>query len=102
MELVLTGEFIGAQEAVMRGLASRMVKTENCLTEAIDLAFKISKFSRISVIKAKEAVNVSFETSLSQGLDYEKRLFWSTFALEDQKIGMNAFANKKNPEFKNK
>ena len=102
MELILTGEFMGAQEALQRGLVSRVVKTENCLNEAINLAYKISKFSRISVVKAKEAVNASFETTLTKGLDYEKRLFWSTFATEDQKIGMNAFANKKTPEFKNK
>ena len=93
---------MSAQESLQRGLVSRVVKTETCLSEAINLAFKISKFSRISVIKAKEAVNASYETTLTQGLNYEKRLFWSTFATEDQKLGMNAFANKKIPEFKNK
>jgi len=102
MELILTGDFMSAQEALLRGLVSRVVKTEKCLEEAIETGHKISKFSRVAVALAKESVNTSYETSLTQGLQYEKRLFWSTFALEDQKIGMNAFSDKKKAEFKNK
>jgi enoyl-CoA hydratase/carnithine racemase len=102
MELILTGDFMNANEALQRGLVSRVVKTESTLNEAIEVAHKISKYSQIAVIKCKDAVNASYETSLSQGLSYEKRLFWATFATEDQKIGMNAFASKKIPEFKNK
>lgn len=102
MELILTGEFMNSNEALQRGLVSRVVKTENTVNEAIEVAHKISKFSQIAVIKCKDAVNTSYETTLSQGLNYEKRIFWATFATEDQKIGMNAFASKKIPEFKNK
>ena len=83
MELCLTGDFMNAEEANMRGLVSKVVKTEETVGEAMTIARKISTKSSISTLMAKECVNQAFETSLQQGLLYEKRLFHATFATAD-------------------
>ena len=102
MEMVLTGEPMKAQEALQRGLVSRVVPAEKSLDEAIELAKKIASFSRVVTVSCKDAVNAAYETTLKQGISYEQRLFWATFATEDRKIGMDSFANKKTPEWKHK
>lgn len=102
MEMVLTGDFMKAQEALTRGLVSRIVPQDKCYEEALEMAKKIAAQPRLIAIACKEVVNAAYETSLSQGLLFEKRVFYGTFATEDRKIGMEAFANKKPAEFKNK
>jgi len=83
MELTLTGDFMDAEEAAMRGLVSRVVPTDQTVDEALKIARKISTKSKPTVVMAKEAVNQALETSLQQGLLYERRLFHSTFATQD-------------------
>jgi len=100
MELVLTGDHMTAEEAVARGLASRIVPASDLVADALDTARKIAAQSKPIVSMAKTAVNASFETSLSEGLHLERQLFYSTFATEDQKIGMKAFVDKATPEFR--
>lgn len=100
MQMILTGEFINAEEAYRLGLAVKVV--ENALTESKKLAKKINKFSSLTISVAKDAVKTAYETPLAQGLEYEKRLFWSTFATQDQKEGMSAFKEKRQAVFKNK
>ena len=102
MELVLTGRRMDAAEAERCGLVSRVVKAEELIEEAIKTAEKIASFSRPAVMMAKEAVNRAFETSLAEGIRFERRLFHATFAIEDQKEGMAAFAEKRAPEFRNR
>eukprot|EP01120_Amphizonella_sp_Union-15-10_P005863 TRINITY_DN1797_c0_g1_i1.p1 TRINITY_DN1797_c0_g1~~TRINITY_DN1797_c0_g1_i1.p1 ORF type:complete len:219 (+),score=54.04 TRINITY_DN1797_c0_g1_i1:91-657(+) len=102
MEMVLTGEFINAETAEKIGLVSKVVPEEDLLKEATTLAEKISSFSRPIVAMAKECVNKSYETSLTEGLSVERKTFFSTFATEDQKIGMKAFAEKTNPQWQHK
>jgi len=92
MELILTGEFMSAQEAKERNLVSRVVKHEDLVIDAVATAKKIASFSRPVVMMAKEVVNKSFETTLATGLDYERRVFHSTFAMTDREEGMAAFA----------
>ncbi|XP_031777728.1 probable enoyl-CoA hydratase, mitochondrial [Nasonia vitripennis] len=101
MEIVLTGQQITAQEAEKSGLVSKVVPAEQLVSEAVKLAEKIASHSQVAVAMAKDSVNKAYETTLQQGLDYEKRLFWATFATADQKEGMKAFAEKRAPEFKN-
>ncbi|CAG9322596.1 unnamed protein product [Blepharisma stoltei] len=100
MELVLTGDFMGAQEAQQRGLVSRVVAEDNLVEEAMNVAKKIAGYSLPMVMMAKECVNQSFETTLATGLLYERRMFHSTFAYFDRREGMSSFLNKKKPEFK--
>lgn len=102
MELCLTGDFMGAEEACTRGLVSKVVKTEETVNEALTIARKIATKSSISTLMAKECVNQAFETSLQQGLLYEKRMFQASFATEDQKEGMNAFSEKRKANWTNK
>jgi enoyl-CoA hydratase len=102
MELVLTGDFIGAAEAKERGLVSRIEPVDKLVHEALALGKKIAGFSQPVVALAKECVNSAFEMNLQAGLIFEKRVFHSTFGLHDRKEGMNAFANKRNPEFKDR
>ena len=102
MDMILTGRMMDAEEAERAGLASRIVPADGLVEEAMKTAAKIASMSRPSVIMAKEAVNRAFETTLSEGVRFERRLFHSTFATEDQKEGMAAFAEKRKPVFRNR
>ncbi|SCX05798.1 putative enoyl-CoA hydratase echA8 [Agrobacterium sp. DSM 25558] len=102
MDLVLTGRMMDAAEAERAGLVSRIVPQERLLDEALEAASVIAKLSRASVMMAKESVNRSFEVSLSEGLRFERRLFQSLFATQDQKEGMAAFVEKRKPAFQNR
>jgi enoyl-CoA hydratase len=102
MEMVLTGRQIGAEEAERCGLVSRVVPVAELVDEAVKVGNQIAKLSRPVVMMAKEAVNRAYETTLAEGITFERRLFHSTFATEDQKEGMSAFAEKRQAEFKNR
>ena len=102
MEMILTGRLMEAAEAERCGLVSRIVAPDTLLDEAVVTAAKIATFSQPVVMMAKEAVNRAFETSLSEGLRFERRLIHSMFALEDQKEGMSSFVEKRKPVFKNR
>jgi enoyl-CoA hydratase len=102
MDLVLTGRMMDAAEAERAGLVSRIVPGDRLVDEAIGAASKIAAFPRAAVLMAKEAVNRSFETTLGEGLRFERRLFHSLFATADQKEGMAAFAGKRPPQFSNR
>jgi len=102
MEMVLTGKRIGAEEAKTLGLVSKVVPKEAYLTEAKKVATEISGKSPVAIRLAKMAVNKAFEMGLSQGLDFERELFYLLFASEDKKEGMKAFMEKRKPEFKGK
>lgn len=99
MDLILTGRMIDAAEAERAGLVSRIVPAENLLTEANTVAATIAGMSRSAARMAKEAVNRAFETTLTEGLLYERRLFHSAFATDDQTEGMTAFIDKRAPNF---
>ncbi|KPB01946.1 enoyl-CoA hydratase [Ahrensia marina] len=102
MDMILTGRMMNADEAESCGLVSRVVADGELLEEAISTAQKIADYSLPSVMLAKEAVNRAYETTLEEGLRFERRVFHSTFALEDQKEGMTAFIEKRSPSFKNR
>ena len=102
MDMILTGRMMEAVEAERCGLVSRIVSQEKLLEEAVNAASKIASFSQPVVMMAKEAVNRAFETSLGEGLRFERRVIHSMFALDDQKEGMSAFVEKRKPVFKNK
>ncbi len=102
MEMVLTGKFISADEAYQFGLVNRVVPVELYLNEAVKLAQEIAEMSPIAVQLAKESVNKAFDSTLQEGLFYERKNFYMLFASEDQKEGMNAFVEKRKPEFKGK
>jgi len=102
MDLVLTGRMMDAAEAERSGLVSRIVPADKLLEEAFAVADKIAALSRPSVMMAKESVNRSYETTLAEGVRFERRLFHSLFATEDQKEGMAAFVEKRKPAFKNR
>lgn len=102
MEMNLTGDMINAEEALAFGLVSHVVKHDDLLPTAKKIAGKIAKLSRPIVILAKESVNAAYNTTLDQGMNTERRLFHSTFALDDRKEGMSAFAEKRAPNFVHK
>lgn len=102
MEMVLTGKFISAEEALRMGLVNRIVPNELLLTETIKLAQTIASHSPTAVALAKESVLQSYNTTLDQGLLFERKNFYLTFATEDQKEGMAAFIEKRNANFKGK
>ena len=102
MEMVLTGRMIDATEAERCGLVSRVVASDKLIEEALAAAQKIAALSMPIVMMAKDSVNRAYEVSLAEGIHFERRLFHSTFGTEDQKEGMNAFAEKRKPTFKNK
>ncbi len=102
MDLCLTARFMKADEAERAGLVSRVVPADRFLEEAIDAATVIASFSLPAVMMAKEAVNRAYETTLAEGVHFERRLFHSLFATEDQKEGMAAFVEKRNPVFKHR
>lgn len=99
MELCLTGGLMGAEEAVARGLASRVVPAAELLDDALATAATIGSMSQPIVAIAKTCVNAAFESSLAEGLRLERQLFYSTFATRDQKLGMKAFVEKAEPAF---
>ncbi|HZH28925.1 MAG TPA: enoyl-CoA hydratase [Azospirillaceae bacterium] len=100
MEMCLTGRMMDAAEAERCGLVSRIVPLGELVDEAVKVAERISKLSAPVVMMCKEAVNRAFETTLEEGIRFERRLFHSTFATEDQKEGMAAFVDKRQPAFK--
>ncbi|MGN6143717.1 MAG: enoyl-CoA hydratase [Mesorhizobium sp.] len=102
MDMVLTGRMMDATEAERSGLVSRVVPAADLVEEAVKAAQKIADFSLPAVIMAKEAVNRSYESTLAEGLRFERRVFHSMFALDDQKEGMAAFAEKRKPAFRNR
>lgn len=102
MDMCLTGRTMDVHEAERAGLVSRIVPAEELRAEAMKAARQICALSRPSVMMAKEAVNRAFETTLSEGVRFERRLFHSTFATEDQKEGMAAFAEKRKPNFQHR
>ena len=102
MDLCLTGRMMDAQEAERCGLVARVVPAESLLDEAMAAARTIAGLSLPSVLMAKEAVNRAYETTLAEGIRFERRLFHSTFATEDQKEGMSAFAEKRKPDWKHR
>jgi enoyl-CoA hydratase len=102
MEMVLTGRMMDAAEAERCGLVSRVVAADQLLDEAIKTAEKICELSLPAVMMAKESVNRAFETTLNEGVRFERRVFHSLFATEDQKEGMAAFIDKRKPVFRNR
>jgi enoyl-CoA hydratase len=102
MDMVLTGRMMDATEAERSGLVSRVVPAADLVEEAVKAAQKIADFSLPAVIMAKEAVNRSYDLTLAEGLRFERRVFHSMFALDDQKEGMAAFAEKRKPAFRNR
>ena len=102
MDMNLTGRFMDAAEAERSGLVSRVVPVDRLLDEAMGAAKKIASKSAIAAMVAKEAVNRSYETTLREGLLYERRAFHALFATEDQKEGMSAFAEKREAQFRDR
>lgn len=100
MELILTGRFLSAHEAHFYGLVNKVVPVEMYMHEAVELAKEIAQMPGIAVQLAKEAINRSFETQLDEGLMFERKNFYLTFATEDQKEGMKAFIEKRKPAYK--
>ena len=102
MDMALTARMMDAAEAERAGLVSRVVPLDKLMDEALGAALIISGFGRLAVMAAKECVNRSYEGTLADGVMFERRLFHSLFATEDQKEGMDAFVNKRAPAFKNR
>lgn len=102
MDMCLTGRMMDAAEAERSGLVSRVVPATDLLDEAVRTASKIADFSLPAVMMTKEAVNRSYEMTLAEGLRFERRVFHSMFALEDQKEGMAAFTEKRPAHFRNR
>ncbi|MDR3440450.1 enoyl-CoA hydratase [Telmatospirillum sp.] len=102
MEMILTGRLMDAVEAERSGLVSRIIPASELMDEALKVAERIATMGRPSVLAAKEAVNRAYETTLAEGVRFERRLFHALFATEDQKEGMAAFAEKRQPNFKNR
>jgi len=102
MELILTGRFMPAEEALAHGLINKIVPVEMYLKEAVVLAQEIARMSPVAVQLAKEAVNRSFETLLDEGLAFERKNFYLSFASADQKEGMKAFIEKRKPNYTGK
>ena len=102
MEMCLTGRMMDAEEAERVSLVSRIVPADDLLDEAVLVAEKIAEKSRPSVLVAKECVDAAYETSLREGVHFERRVFHSLFAFDDQTEGMQAFIDKRAPKFNNK
>ncbi|MBR6975386.1 MAG: enoyl-CoA hydratase [Ottowia sp.] len=100
MDLILTGRMMKAEEAERAGLVSRVVPADKLMEEALEAAGKICACGRVAIMAAKESVNRAYEGTLSDGVMFERRLFHSMFATEDQKEGMDAFMNKRKAAFK--
>jgi enoyl-CoA hydratase/carnithine racemase len=95
----LTGRMMDAQEAERSGLVSRVIPLENLVDEALKVAQEIANLSRVTVMMAKETVNRSYETTLSEGVRFERRMFQSLFGTQDQVEGMAAFVEKRPAKF---
>ena len=100
--MTLTGRMIDATEAERAGIVARIVPAADLVAEAVKTAERIASFSRQTVMMIKESVNRAYETTLAEGIRFERRLFQAAFATEDQKEGMAAFADKRKPAFKNR
>ncbi|MEM1344923.1 MAG: enoyl-CoA hydratase [Pseudomonadota bacterium] len=100
MEMNLTGRFMDAAEAERSGLVSRIVKADDLIDEAVATAAKIADKAPLAVMATKEAVNRAYETTLAEGVRFERRMFHALFATEDQKEGMDAFTEKRSAKFK--
>ena len=102
MDLCLTGRMMEASEAESCGLVARVVAAEALMEEALGAAQKIAAFSTPAAMMTKEAVNRAFETSMAEGIKFERRVFHAMFATDDQKEGMAAFVEKRQPQFRNR
>jgi enoyl-CoA hydratase len=102
MDMILSGRALSAAEAQSMGLVSRVVPAGTQVVEAVKLAANVAAYSQPVVQLAKEAVNKAYETHLQEGIYVERRLLYSTFALDDRREGMNAFAEKRPPQFRNR
>lgn len=102
MEMCLTGRMMDAQEAERCGLVSRVIPADELVEEALSVARKIASMPRAAAMMTKEMVNTAYETPLSQGVMFERRMFHSLFSTEDQKEGMEAFVEKRTPHFNNR
>ena len=102
MDMILTGRMMDAAEAEKSGLVARVVPVASLMDEAFKVADTIANMSLPSVVAGKESVNRAFESGLSEGMTFERRIFHSLFATEDQKEGMKAFIEKRPPKWKNK
>ena len=102
MEMALTGRMMDAEEAERSGLVSRIVPVAKLIDEAVLTATNIANLSQPIVMLAKESVNRAYETTLAEGIHFERRIFHSTFSTEDQKEGMSAFAEKRTAKFKHR
>lgn len=100
MDMILTGRMMGAEEAERCGLVARVVPADQMLDEALKAAAQIAAYSKLAAVTAKEAVNRAFESSLAEGVLFERRAIHALFASDDQKEGMRAFAEKRPPRFK--
>jgi len=102
MDVCLTGRMLDAQEALRAGLVSRVVPVEKLMQEAMAMAERIAGYSLPVVMMVKESINRAYESTLSEGVLFERRVFHAMFALEDQKEGMAAFVEKRKPTFKHR
>jgi enoyl-CoA hydratase len=102
MDLCLTGRFMGAEEAESAGLVARVVATDELMSTAMETANTIAGMSRPTAMITKESVNRAYETTLAEGIRFERRMFHATFATEDQKEGMAAFAEKRDANWKHR
>ncbi len=102
MDMCLTGRQMDAKEAERCGLVSRVVPVDDLMETALAAAAKIADFSQVSVAMTKQSVNRAYESTLGEGILFERRLFHSLFATEDQNEGMQAFVEKRSPQFRNK
>jgi enoyl-CoA hydratase len=101
--VLMAGKNLSAEEALQYGLIAALFETpKECIDKALELAETIAGYSPMAVAAAKVAVNAAFEEPLARGLETERRLFWASFATEDRKIGMEAFANKEKPTWAGK
>ena len=102
MDMILTGRMMDAEEAERSGLVARIFPHDSLMEETMKVAEEIANYSAPSVMLGKQAVNRSFETTLQEGVNFERHIFYSLFSTEDQKEGMTAFTQKRAPKFKNK